>query len=562
MTCTRMRFLQRVAMNVVLVALAACGVPFPEGERRVTVLDGITCSEPVAIHNTAFWPEIETRPRDVPPVVLLHMAGYLTCRAFQEARISASLAKAAIADAPPTLLKSEESRFRAFNALEDTGWVPSSEYLRAACAGLPLLNDIPGRRGALLLVALFIREAVMVQRKICRHLASQVTQLKKNMRDIWLLRIFEQEFGFSDLLSNYSRTYAWMANQLGHLTLGLGFALILNWIAISVMVAAEQSIAFVVSVPLLTMAVVLTMAGRRLGERTILVVPICGLLMILVALKDMADAPGLSDLERLIYTRLFASPTDALAVLLALTGVMAALAGIAFGVWYTIKDTPVLRALVARLPGVKRFLPAGFAATGFCTPADRSLDALLAKGTEIYRRRESWVPTLVSTVALITLLGLAGWQAWAFGASRPLGIIVAMGMAGGAVLFLCVDGRLAALGTMAVISAGLLGLWRDPTLRPEADWDCIEPHVWWAMVIIPGLTALTYWRSLAHKRTPQVLVGIAITVSLLLCLMLSFALERETLVGLAFAVAAVAISCAKEFGSGPAARQSRYPKGA
>lgn len=143
MTCTRMRFLQRVAMNVVLVAPAACGVPFPEGERRVTVLDGITCSEPVAIHNTAFWPEIETRPRDVPPVVLLHMAGYLTCRAFQEARISAGLAKAAIADAPPTLLKSEESRFRAFNALEDTGWVPSSEYLRAACAGLPLLNDIP-----------------------------------------------------------------------------------------------------------------------------------------------------------------------------------------------------------------------------------------------------------------------------------------------------------------------------------------------------------------------------------------------------------------------------------
>lgn len=41
------------------------------------------------------------------------------------------------------------------------------------------------------------------------------------LENLWLTRIFEAEFGFSDVQSNYSRTYAWMANQLGHMTLGM-----------------------------------------------------------------------------------------------------------------------------------------------------------------------------------------------------------------------------------------------------------------------------------------------------------------------------------------------------
>lgn len=48
---------------------------------------------------------------------------------------------------------------------------------------------------------------------------------------IWLQDIFAAEFGFSDALSNYSRNYAWMANQLGHMTLGLGVTLIVYWLA-------------------------------------------------------------------------------------------------------------------------------------------------------------------------------------------------------------------------------------------------------------------------------------------------------------------------------------------
>lgn len=48
--------------------------------------------------------------------------------------------------------------------------------------------------------------------------------------DLWLLRISRAEFGVSDLQANYTRTYAWMANQLGHFTLGLGTALAYLWL--------------------------------------------------------------------------------------------------------------------------------------------------------------------------------------------------------------------------------------------------------------------------------------------------------------------------------------------
>ena len=47
---------------------------------------------------------------------------------------------------------------------------------------------------------------------------------------MWLSEIFEREFGFSDVQSNYSRVYAWMANQLGHMTLGLATVLFFVWI--------------------------------------------------------------------------------------------------------------------------------------------------------------------------------------------------------------------------------------------------------------------------------------------------------------------------------------------
>lgn len=47
---------------------------------------------------------------------------------------------------------------------------------------------------------------------------------------MWVLKIFADEFGFSDVQSNYSRVYSWMANQLGHMTLGMATAFFFLWI--------------------------------------------------------------------------------------------------------------------------------------------------------------------------------------------------------------------------------------------------------------------------------------------------------------------------------------------
>lgn len=56
---------------------------------------------------------------------------------------------------------------------------------------------------------------------------------------IWIINLLEKEFGFSDVLSNYSRTYSWMANQLGHMTLGLATTFLLIWLTQTVSIVPE-----------------------------------------------------------------------------------------------------------------------------------------------------------------------------------------------------------------------------------------------------------------------------------------------------------------------------------
>ncbi len=56
---------------------------------------------------------------------------------------------------------------------------------------------------------------------------------------MWIAAIFAREFGYSDVQSNYSRVYSWMANQLGHMTLGLGSSLLFAWIVDTVSGAAR-----------------------------------------------------------------------------------------------------------------------------------------------------------------------------------------------------------------------------------------------------------------------------------------------------------------------------------
>jgi hypothetical protein len=60
---------------------------------------------------------------------------------------------------------------------------------------------------------------------------------------MWLKEIFEREFGFSDVQSNYSRVYAWMANQLGHMTLGMATAFFFIWIVETVFAFVDYALA-------------------------------------------------------------------------------------------------------------------------------------------------------------------------------------------------------------------------------------------------------------------------------------------------------------------------------
>lgn len=60
-------------------------------------------------------------------------------------------------------------------------------------------------------------------------------RLRRAMRlkqaNLWLFSAVSVEFNHADSHSNYSRSYVWMANQLGHVALGLGFALAYAWLA-------------------------------------------------------------------------------------------------------------------------------------------------------------------------------------------------------------------------------------------------------------------------------------------------------------------------------------------
>lgn len=56
---------------------------------------------------------------------------------------------------------------------------------------------------------------------------------------MWVRKIFAREFGTSDVQSNYSRLYSWMANQLGHMTLGLATVLMFFWIADTISATAR-----------------------------------------------------------------------------------------------------------------------------------------------------------------------------------------------------------------------------------------------------------------------------------------------------------------------------------
>lgn len=117
--------------------------PFSGGERNAVFANGMICLKPARTITSAVWPAVEPTPREVPPLSLLEQAGYLSCRAHQLDVLTSGQLRQAISDMPGTLLKAEQARFLALNGRADTGWVPHSRTLHAACSGVALISDTP-----------------------------------------------------------------------------------------------------------------------------------------------------------------------------------------------------------------------------------------------------------------------------------------------------------------------------------------------------------------------------------------------------------------------------------
>lgn len=99
----------------------------------------------------------------------------------------------------------------------------------------------------------------------------EFAELQTGGGEMWVIRIFAREFGYSDVQSNYSRVYSWMANQLGHMTLGLLTAFFFVWIAdtisaaLRVMAAGEITLSglFILLPSVFVISAIVFIAGKN-----------------------------------------------------------------------------------------------------------------------------------------------------------------------------------------------------------------------------------------------------------------------------------------------------------
>ena len=169
--------------------------------------------------------------------------------------------------------------------------------------------------------------------------------MRRFLENLWLTRIFEAEFGFSDVQSNYSRTYAWMANQLGHMTLGMATVFFFVWIADtmssfiglfancgcwpSLSIAGEASVAEMIWFVLLEVLLVLLNHILLVLVSILLIGATIGLLVVGAKTKGAF----VSEKERSFYTPLpsVASQTgNAVVLILLLSGALILIHSLAF----------------------------------------------------------------------------------------------------------------------------------------------------------------------------------------------------------------------------------------
>lgn len=368
---------------------------------------------------------------------------------------------------------------------------------------------------------------------------------------IWLVNIFEHEFGFSDVLSNYSRVYAWMANQLGHMTLGLLTVFAFHWIADSVTVALRAAPAHPVAILAGAATVPLAIGtGVRLArnppERWLpeglwtwltwhparAPLAAAGLFVAVLGLREGVETalPGLWAQAR----------AELNAGLLAVSGMVLTLFVVAM-LWLALRRNPGLDGPPGAAKGPRRAqLKLRFA------PFDRGARWLAA--------------ALIATAVLAALAGAWAAEDLAPQARREFVGIVAAGLVVGVVILaLAKDYRFAVLGLLAVLGAVVVAVGVPmavagpqgpvrPVSLPPRPWVVLGLGVTFGLVAL----GLLVWkgRSKQTTRADRWLLGVLGGTGAAVYVLANWVpLDPDWARPVGAAMAAVALWWVKEFGS-------------
>lgn len=372
---------------------------------------------------------------------------------------------------------------------------------------------------------------------------------KRAFSEIWLAKIFEAEFGYSDLLSNYSRTYAWMANQLGHMTLGLVTMLFLMWAAESV----SEGIHLLHGVDVYSIEI---SSADGVGAGLVFVL----ILLAYFAATGGALAPGATFAICVVFAASVAAhSTDWLplrAPTLALLAVLCLAVPVVTAIFLFLTFGRIRKAVEAA-----RAVRAAEEREKLGAPLDGD-EALLAGRdlsglTGIYKLQETYWTSSIALGMIAAFAVFGGYfaiQIWlATGDNRIIGVIAALSLAGAVVVNLSEDGRFALVGAMATYTAAGFVLHADAATLAQlldASIDDIHHLGYLGAGANAVMTAIAFWRGPAldwgfYAR----IVGAAFLIAAVIILIFRSPPTDATMVALGFAIASMAVWAAKEFGS-------------
>lgn len=338
---------------------------------------------------------------------------------------------------------------------------------------------------------------------------------------IWLSEVFAEEFGSSDVLSNYSRSYVWMANQLGHMTLGLGVAFLFVWIAEAVAIGFGLHLAtYLVAIGIL--AAVALVLWHVTPEPWVVFLVVLAVVLLLAAGFGLGGAlRGIarSILDHIAAIVIFASVVSALVAIIA--PVASALLVTVPAAWR--RDEPAARGDETGLPDDPLHDIRGRETTVCWWIAAYAIVALavIVTGSIV---SDALAPTATPTPAEMDPRTVAGMAV--------AGLLVAS-----AILAIGRDGRPVLLAILAVAGAVFLGS------GAFADADSTRENV---AIVLALAFACAGW--VASGGRIVIAIFMVLGAALYFCAVATLTLEADR-AGVAAAIASMALWGVKEFGA-------------